>query len=57
MNKKTYIKPTIEVAVLAPEAMLSSSNLSINSEQTVDTSQEGTQLGQGHRGSWGDLWE
>ena len=54
--KKTYISPLmVEVAVEA-EQMLAASLKIGGDDQTVDTS-NGGQLGGGHRGTWGNLWE
>ena len=58
MNKKAYIKPTIEVVEMETEAIMTGSLVFKDGE--VDTSQEGTQLSNsyrpGRRGTWGNLW-
>ena len=54
--KKTYISPLmVEVAVEAEQMLAASVKIGDN-EQTVDTSVSGNQLGGGHRGTWGNLW-
>ena len=53
--KKNYVSPlAVEVNVEA-ESMLAAS-LQINSDKTVNTSDEGAQLSGGSRGEWGNLW-
>lgn len=52
--KKTYVSPlTSEVSVKA-EVMMDGS-LKMN-DSTVNTQSEGGQLGNTHRGEWGNLW-
>lgn len=52
--KKTYVSPlTTEVSV-ATENMIAAS-FKIDGDKTVDTS-NGGQLGNTHRGEWGNLW-
>ena len=52
--KKTYVSPlATEVNVEATNMLAASLKLS---DKTVDTSVEGAQLSNGHRGSWGNLW-
>ena len=52
--KKTYVSPlAIEVNVEATNMLAASLKLS---DQTVDTSSNGGQLSNGHRGGWGNLW-
>ena len=52
--KKTYVSPlTTEVSV-ATENMIAAS-MKFDNDTTVDTSQGG-QLGNTHRGEWGNLW-
>ena len=52
--KKTYVSPlTSEVSVKA-EVMMDGSLQMHNS--TVNTQSEGGQLGNTHRGEWGNLW-
>lgn len=53
--KKTYVSPLMVEVNVEAEQMLAAS-LMVNSEKTVDTS-NGGQLGGGHRGTWGNLWE
>ena len=56
MNKKAYITPAMEVVNVETVEMIAASVMSLN-ETEVDTSVQGTQLGAGRRGTWGDLWE
>ena len=52
--KKTYVSPlTTEVSV-ATENMIAAS-MKFDNNITVDTNQGG-QLGNTHRGEWGNLW-
>ena len=53
--KKTYVSPLMTEVNVEAESMLAAS-LNI-SEQTVDTSADGAQLGGGRRGEWGNLWQ
>ena len=53
--KKTYVSPLMtEVNIEAAQMLAASLNIS---DQTVDTSAAGQQLGGGRRGQWGDLWQ
>ena len=53
--KKNYISPLmVEVNVEAEQMLAASLGISDNE---VDTSTPGNQLGGGHRGTWGNLWE
>ena len=52
--KKEYTSPlTIEVSVAAENMLAASIKISDN---TVDTSKDGTQLSGERRGEWGNLW-
>ena len=52
--KKTYVSPlTSEVSVMT-DAMIAASLQTF--DKTVDTKAEGGQLGNTHRGEWGNLW-
>ena len=54
--KKTYVLPlTSEVSVKA-EVMMSATSVQLFNNTTVDTKAEGGQLGNTHRGEWGNLW-
>ena len=53
--KKTYVSPLMTEVNVEAESMLAAS-LQMNSDKTVDTSNEGAQLGGGSRGQWGNLW-
>ena len=53
--KKTYVSPlTSEVSVKA-EVMMDASSVKMNNTP-VNTKDEGVQLGNTHRGEWGNLW-
>ena len=53
--KKNYILPlAVEVNVEAEQMLAASLGIS---DKEVDTSEPGNQLGGGHRGTWGNLWE
>ena len=54
--KKTYVSPLMAEVNVEAEQMLAAS-IGVNSEKTVDTTAEGGQLGGGHRGTWGNLWQ
>lgn len=58
--KKDYVKPTIDVIEVEMESLM----LSNSTETGSENSGEGSGSGQGtpdftngHRGSWGDLWD
>ena len=54
--KKTYVSPlTSEVSVKA-EVMMSATSVMFNNTTTVNTKDQGVQLGNTHRGEWGNLW-
>ncbi|MBR2301050.1 MAG: hypothetical protein IKA41_03765 [Bacteroidaceae bacterium] len=54
--KKTYVSPlTSEVSVMTDATMITAS-LQTFGDKTVDTTVSGTQLGNTHRGEWGNLW-
>ena len=53
--KKPYIAPIIQVLICQPIQMIASS-MCLYSTSTVNTEEEGVQLGNSRRGSWGDLW-
>ena len=57
MNKKAYITPAMEVMNIETVDMMATSALGISDEYEVDTTEEGAQLGNGRRGSWGNLWD
>ena len=53
--KKTYVSPLMTEVNVEAEQMLA---VSVKmSDKTVNTSEEGGQLGGGHRGTWGNLWQ
>ena len=52
--KKNYVSP------LATEVNIDVENIMMTmsvSDTTVDTAEEGAQLGGGRRGTWGDVWK
>ena len=51
MEKKEYIKPEIEVVEIESVEMIAGSL--VFNDKEVDT---GSQLSNGRRGKWGDLW-
>ena len=54
MDKKTYIKPEMEVEVLESEVLMFSGSLNDN---PVDTETDQLAIGRGgRRGKWGNLW-
>jgi len=57
MNKKAYITPAMEVMNIETVDMMATSALGISDEYEVDTTEGGAQLGNGRRGSWGNLWD
>lgn len=54
--KKPYIAPIIQVLICQPIQMIASSMAIGISTSTVNTEEEGTQLSNSRRGTWGDLW-
>lgn len=54
--KKPYIAPIIQVLICQPIQMIASSMAIGISTSTVNTEEEGVQLGNSRRGTWGDLW-
>ena len=52
--KKNYISPLATEVNVEAEAMLAAS-VKLDGNTSVDTS-NGGQLGGGHRGQWGNLW-
>ena len=54
--KKTYVSPLMTEVNLEAEQMLAAS-VKVDGSKEVDTSEEGGQLGGGHRGEWGNLWK
>ena len=54
--KKTYVSPLMTEVNLEAAQMLAAS-LKMDGTKTVDTSENGAQLGGGRRGEWGDLWQ
>lgn len=55
MEKKIYIAPAVETWNVESEMIATSGVMGIYDDD-VNTSEEGTQLGNGRRGHWGDLW-
>ena len=54
--KKTYVSPLMVEVNVEAEQMLAAS-VKMFSDKEVNTSTPGAQLGGGHRGTWGNLWE
>ena len=52
--KKTYVSPLTDEVNVMTEAVMDGS-IPVNSDKEVDTTQGG-QLGNTHRGEWGNLW-
>ena len=52
--KKTYVSPLFAEVNVATENMIAAS-MKFDNDTTVDTNQGG-QLGNTHRGEWGNLW-
>ena len=53
--KKNYVSPlAVEVSIDA--ASMLATSMKINNDKSVDTSVSGAQLGNEHRGEWGNLW-
>lgn len=55
MNKKAYITPSMEVMNMETVNMFAGSI--VYGEGNADTSNDGTQLSNDRRGSWGNLWD
>ena len=55
--KKTYVSPLMVEVNVEAESMLAASVKIGGDDQKVDTSVSGNQLGGGHRGAWGNLWQ
>ena len=55
--KKTYISPLMTEVNVEAEQMLAASIKMGSDDQKVDTSDPANQLGGGHRGTWGNLWQ
>ncbi len=54
--KKTYVSPLMTEVNIEAAQMLAAS-LKMDGTNTVDTSENGAQLGGGRRGEWGNLWQ
>ena len=54
--KKNYVSPLMVEVNVEAESMLAAS-LKLDNEKTVNTSDEGAQLGGSSRGTWGNLWQ
>ena len=56
--KKTYVSPLmVEVNVEAEQMLAASIGVNSDENKSVDTSNPANQLGGGHRGTWGNLWQ
>lgn len=47
----------MEVANIETVEMMATNGLNMYDTESVNTSDDGVQLGAGRRGSWGNLWE
>ncbi len=57
MNKKAYITPAMEIAEMVSDVIMTGgSSINMYSDE-VNTEEDGVQLGNGRRGSWGNLWD
>ena len=54
--KRTYIAPAVTELTVVSESMVAAS-INIIGGGTVDTKDEGVQLGNEQRGEWGNLWK
>ena len=54
--KKNYVSP-LAVEVNIDAASMLATSVAINPDKSVDTSVSGAQLGNEHRGEWGNLWQ
>ena len=57
MNKKVYIAPAMEIAEMVSDVIMTGGSISMYSDDEVNTAEDGVQLGNGRRGSWGNLWD
>lgn len=55
--KKTYITPAVTEMAMATEAMVAASLGIIGGNGTVDTKDEGVQLGKEQQGDWDNIWK
>ena len=53
--KKNYVSPLANEVNVTTEGLIAAS-LSLNNGSTVNSKNEGTQLSNGNRGEWGNLW-
>jgi hypothetical protein len=57
MEKKSYIKPEIEVQEIVSDVIMNVGSLTFNDDKEVDTEEEQLSTGRrGRRGQWGNLW-
>ena len=54
--KKNYVSPLATEVTFETTQMMLATSLYL-SEKSVDTAEEGAQLGGGRRGTWGDVWK
>lgn len=57
MNKNTYIKPMMEVMAIAMVEMIATSGTGTLGISKKEVETASGQLGNRHRGSWGNLWD
>lgn len=56
MDKKNYLRPVQTTQNVEPAQLIAASLGMGSSSQTVNTKTSGTQLENGRRGTWGDIW-
>ena len=57
MEKKSYIKPEVEVTEMLSDVIMNVGSLTFNDDKEVDTEEEQLSTGRrGRRGQWGNLW-
>lgn len=54
--KRTYIAPAVTELTVVSESMVAAS-INIIGGETVNTKDNGVQLGKQQRGEWGNLWK
>ena len=56
MKKQAYIIPLMESLNIESLEMVATSMVMVVYDTTVDTSEDGAQLGNNRRDTWGNLW-
>ena len=54
--KKNYVSPLANEVNVTTEGLIAASLQMMNSTTTVNSKNEGVQLGNENRGQWGNLW-